>query len=176
MGRRCNNRRVIRLQPSLTPGTIGVSYGWQARQRSSAVAASAEKRRSTKEKGATVAPFFSGSGSLTLLAALLLPALSSFLCHCAQSPLSVWDPNREGLSPSWQRRCLLARQPASVGARRVALPRARKICGQKIGGVSTRHPQSSDGAPLALFPALFLSALSSLLRHDSSLELAAQLI
>jgi len=105
-----------------------------------------DRSLSTNKRGRRSPPFSCGCGSLTLLAALLLPALSSFLCHCAQSPLSLWDPNREGLSPSLQRRCLLARRPASVGARRVALPQSRKICEQKIGGVSTRHPQSSDGA------------------------------
>jgi hypothetical protein len=45
-------------------------------------------RGRTAKTGATVAPVFGGRGSLPLLAALLLPALSSLLCHCALSPPS----------------------------------------------------------------------------------------
>src|SRR4029077_17437526 len=105
-------------------------------------------RLSTKEKGATVAPFLSRSGSLTLLAALLLPALSSFLCHCAQSPLSLWDSDREDLSPSLQRRCLLARRPASVGALalyfRVRGRSADKKLGVSAGDTPSRQAERSS--------------------------------
>src|SRR4051812_6996037 len=47
-----------------------------------------EGGRSTAKTGATIAPVFGGRGSLPLLAALFLPALSSLLCHCALSPPS----------------------------------------------------------------------------------------
>jgi hypothetical protein len=114
-----------------------------------------------KTKGGDRRPLLSGRGSLTLLAALLLPALSSLLCHCAQSPLSLWDSDREGLSPPLQRRCLLARRPALCRCPSRCTSACAEDLEQKIGGVSRRHPQSSDGARQRFFPPFFFPPLAA---------------
>jgi hypothetical protein len=129
----------------------------------------------TAKKGATAAPFFGGRGSLPLLAALFLPALGRLFCHYAYPPLHSWDSDRESFLRRRSAAACLARRPASDGAIASLLtPAGREVCSKKLG-VSAFDTPSRQAERLALLPALFLSALSSLLRHDSSLELAAQL-
>ena len=127
-----------------------------------------------QKKGAAAAPFFSGRRQLPLLAALLLPALGCFLCHCAYPPLHSWDSDREGLFsvvaaplPPGTSACL-CRRPSPL----CELPRRREVCSKKLG-VSSFDTPSRQAERLALLSALFLSTLSSLLRHDSSLELGS---
>ena len=48
----------------------------------------------------------------------------------------------------------------------------REVCSKKLG-VSAFDTPSRQAERLALLPALFLSTLSTLLRHDSSLELGS---
>ena len=174
MGKRCSESRdVDRVCLDPDPGS-----GIRKRELSDShwELEAGDRSLSTNKRGRRSPPFSCGCGSLTLLAALLLPALSSFLCHCAQSPLSLWDPNREG--------------PVSVVA--APLPPGTSTCLRrcpsrctsavaedlraKNWGCQHTTPPVVRRSALALFPALFLSALSSLLRHDSSLEPAAQLI
>ena len=59
--------------------------------------------------GATIAPVFGGTRQLALLAALFLPALSSFLCHLLLSPPSCGIRLRRAFTVS-PRCCLQARQ------------------------------------------------------------------
>ena len=129
-----------------------------------------ERRYRAKRGRRPAPPILAGRSGLPLLAALLLPALGCFLCHCAYPPFHSWDLLRWALT-ALQRRGLLARRPASVSAPRFfANSRvAREVVHQKKG-VSLLDTPGPVGGRLALLPALFLAALRSLLRHYSSLE------
>jgi hypothetical protein len=106
------------------------------------------------------------------------PPLAAFLAIALNPPLHSWDSDREELSPhrsaaaSWH----VGLPPSAlIASLRHFRARRGRLAAKKLG-VSSIDTPSPQAERLALLAALFLSALSSLLRHDSSLELAAQLI
>ena len=130
-------------------------------------------RLRTRKKGATAAPF-SGRGSYRFLPPFFFPPLAVFFAIALIPPFTRGIPIARAFAPQSQRPCLLARRPASVGARRLfANSREDGRYAAKNWGCHRSTPPSRQAERLALLPALFLSALSSLLRHDSSLELGS---
>jgi hypothetical protein len=136
--------------------------------------------------GATIAPVFGGTRQLPLLAALFLPALSSFLCHFAFIPPFVWDSLRRAFTVS-PRCCLSGTSAGRLPALHASLLRSRTLIAREvgismaarmvrvfavpIGGQKNRgckvalHTPRSGRQRLALLAALFLAALCGFLRH-----------
>ena len=138
------------------------------------------RRRPYAKKGATGAPFFGGRGRLT---ASCRPSSSRpwlLSLPLRLSPPSLWDSESRGALYRSQRRCRLARRPALCGARRfVAETPARsrgRSASKKLGVSALDTPSRQAEATSASSRRLFLSALCSLLRHDSSLEFGSSAI
>ena len=151
MGRRCSNpRSALSRQPV------------------------SDRTASYKKKGGGGRPLFNGRGSYRFLPPFFFPPLAVFFAIALIPPFTRGIPIARAFPPPSQRHCLLARRPAPVGARRLfANSRGGGRCAAKNWGCQRATPPVVRQSALALLPALFLSALSSLLRHDSSLELGS---
>ena len=138
-------------------------------------------RSSYKQKrGRRAPPFFTGEAGLPLLAGLLLPALGCFLCHCAHPPLHCGiqiarsSHRSRGPLPPGTSACRLPAPVASAANPRVVTRESQHL---KNWGCQLSTPPVVRRKRLALLPArLLLSALCSLLSHDSSLEFGSSAI
>ena len=110
-------------------------------------------RVTIKQKRGLGAPVFGGRGSLPLLAALLLPALSSLFCHCALSPPSCGIRSRER-SP--YRSAAASRHAGGASIRRPSL---------RVAAFAVRPKKS--GVQVALTPPRPVAALSASCRPYS---------